>query len=55
MRIYYIAKLAEKKDTAASNGLTYAVERFKGQALFGTITFKKSERSELAALAADLL
>jgi PhoH-like ATPase len=39
----------------ASNGLTYVVERFKGQELFGNVTFVKSERSELAALAAALL
>ncbi len=39
----------------ASNGLTYVVERFKGQELFGNVTFVKSERSELAALAAKLL
>lgn len=40
---------------AASNGLTNLVERFKGQALFGHVTFTKSERSALAALASDLL
>jgi PhoH-like ATPase len=40
---------------AASNGLTNLVDRFKGQPLFGHITFTKSERSPLAALAADLL
>ncbi|MDE2039420.1 MAG: PhoH family protein [Elusimicrobia bacterium] len=40
---------------ASSNGLTYLVERFKGQALFGHLTFTKSERSPLAALASDLL
>ena len=40
---------------AASNGLTNLVERFKGQHLFGHVTFTKSERSELAALASDLL
>ncbi|MCK5534888.1 PhoH family protein, partial [bacterium] len=40
---------------AASNGLSYVVERFKGQKLFGNVTFVKSERSELAALAAALL
>lgn len=40
---------------AASNGLTNLVERFKGQALFGHVTFTKSERSPLAALASDLL
>lgn len=40
---------------AASNGLTNLVERFKGQGLFGHVTFTKSERSMLAALASDLL
>ncbi len=40
---------------AASNGLTNLVERFKGQSLFGHVTFTKSERSQLAALASDLL
>jgi PhoH-like ATPase len=40
---------------ASSNGLTYLVERFKGQHLFGHLTFTKSERSPLAALASDLL
>jgi len=40
---------------AASNGLTNLVERFKGQGLFGHVTFTKSERSVLAALASDLL
>jgi len=40
---------------ASSNGLTYLVERFKGQALFGHVTFTKSERSPLAGLASDLL
>ena len=40
---------------AASNGLTYIVERFKGQNIFGHLTFSKSERSNLASLAAELL
>ena len=40
---------------AGSNGLTNLVERFKGQSLFGHVTFTKSERSALAALASDLL
>ncbi|MEK7382486.1 MAG: PhoH family protein [Elusimicrobiota bacterium] len=40
---------------ATSNGLTNLVERFKGQHLFGHVTFTKSERSLLAALASDLL
>ena len=40
---------------ASSNGLTYLVERFKGQSLFGHVTFSKSERSNLAALSSELL
>ncbi|MCS7151679.1 MAG: PhoH family protein [Endomicrobia bacterium] len=39
----------------SSNGLVYLVDRFKGQEIFGHINFTKSERSELAALAAELL
>jgi PhoH-like ATPase len=40
---------------ASSNGLTYVVERFKREPIFGHITLLKSERSELASLAARLL
>jgi len=40
---------------ASSNGLTNLVERFKRQPIFGHVTFTKSERSPLAALASDLL
>jgi len=40
---------------ASSNGLTNLVERFKGQEIYGHLTFTKSERSALAALAAELL
>ncbi|MFH1367784.1 MAG: PhoH family protein [Elusimicrobiota bacterium] len=40
---------------ASSNGLTYIVERFKGQDIFGHLSFTKSERSRLAALASELL
>lgn len=40
---------------ATSNGLTYVVERFKEQPLYGHITLAKSERSRLASLAAELL
>ena len=39
----------------ASNGLTYIVDRMKGQKLYGHITFSKTERSSLAALVAELL
>ncbi len=40
---------------AESNGLTWLVERFKGQLLSGHITLIRGERSELAELAANLL
>ena len=40
---------------ASGNGLSYAVDKFKGQRIFGHVTLAKSERSELAALAAGLL
>jgi PhoH-like ATPase len=40
---------------ASSNGLTYLVEAFKSQPIFGHVTLQKSERSELAELAAELL
>ena len=38
-----------------SNGLTYMVDRFKGQKNYGHITFTKTERSRLADLASNLL
>ncbi len=40
---------------AESNGLTWLVERFKGQTLAGHVTLQRGERSELAELAANLL
>ena len=40
---------------AESNGLTWLVERFKGQPLAGHVTLQRGERSELAELAANLL
>ncbi|KAM3091183.1 PhoH family protein [Phormidesmis sp. 146-12] len=40
---------------AASNGLTYVVERFKEEAIAGHITLLKGERSDLADRAAILL
>ena len=39
----------------SSNGLSYMVERLKGNALVGHVTLAKSERSELASLAAEKL
>lgn len=38
-----------------SNGLTYLVEKFKGQPLYGHVTLSRTERSDLAALAARIL
>lgn len=40
---------------SASNGLSYSVERLKGQGIAGHITLTKGERSALAELAANLL
>ena len=40
---------------AQSNGLSYMIEKVKGQALYAHITLEKGERSELANLANDLL
>jgi PhoH-like ATPase len=40
---------------AESNGLTWLVERFKGQSLAGHVTLMRGERSPLAELAANLL
>lgn len=39
----------------SSNGLSYIVEKMKGLPLVGHVTLAKSERSELASLAASLL
>lgn len=38
-----------------SNGLTYAVEKFKKEAIAGHVTFKKGERSKLATIASKIL
>jgi PhoH-like ATPase len=38
-----------------NNGLTYLVEKFKGQKISGHVKLEKGERSGLAQLAADLL
>ena len=40
---------------AASNGLAHAIERLKGQTIAGHVTLSKTERSELASLAAEVL
>ncbi|TVQ50757.1 MAG: PhoH family protein [Phycisphaerales bacterium] len=39
----------------SSNGLSYLVERMKGQGISGHITMAKTERSSLASLAAEIL
>jgi PhoH-like ATPase len=38
-----------------SNGLTFTISRFSNQPIFGHMFLEKTERSELAALAADIL
>jgi PhoH-like ATPase len=38
-----------------SNGLTYLIDKMKGQDLYAHITLEKGERSQLAELASDLL
>ncbi len=40
---------------SSSNGLSYAIEKMKGVRLFGHVTLAKSERSELASIAASRL
>ncbi len=40
---------------ASSNGLTYTAERLKGRSLVGHIMLTRSERSDIASLAADAL
>lgn len=40
---------------SSSNGLTYLVEKFKGERIAAHVTLTKGERSELAELAAHLL
>ncbi len=40
---------------SSSNGLSYAIEKLKGQTIYGHVTLSKSERSPLSAIAADFL
>jgi PhoH-like ATPase len=40
---------------ASSNGLTYVVDKFRGERIAGHVTLTKGERSALAELAANLL
>ncbi|MEX0745221.1 MAG: PhoH family protein [Phycisphaeraceae bacterium] len=50
-----IAQIDNPYLDSSSNGLSYMVERLKGQALVGHITLAKSERSDLASLVVDKL
>ncbi len=38
-----------------SNGLTYLIDKMKGQGIYAHVTLEKGERSQLAELASDLL
>ena len=38
-----------------SNGLTYIVNKFRKQSIYGHMFLDRTERSELASIAADLL
>jgi PhoH-like ATPase len=40
---------------SASNGLNFVIEKFKNQQVFGHVILHKSERSDLSALASELL
>ena len=40
---------------SSSNGLSYTIDRMKGQGAVGHVTLAKSERSELASLAIERL
>ncbi len=40
---------------AASNGLAHVIERMKGQRIAGHVTLAKTDGSELASLAAEIL
>tara|TARA_B100000214_G_C23502614_1_gene416855 strand:- start:270 stop:518 length:249 start_codon:yes stop_codon:yes gene_type:complete len=40
---------------AVSNGLTYAVEKFKKYGISGHVSLLKGERSKLATLASEIL
>ena len=50
-----IAQIDNPYVDAASNGLAYVVERFKGEAIAGHIILHRGERSNLAARASELL
>ena len=38
-----------------SNGLSYLIEKMKGQRMYAHVNLEKGERSDLADLASDLL
>jgi PhoH-like ATPase len=38
-----------------SNGLTYLIDKMKGQPIYGHVTLERGERSHLAELAANVL
>jgi PhoH-like ATPase len=40
---------------ASSNGMSHLIDRMKGQRLSGHVTLSKTERSDLASLAAEIL
>ncbi len=48
-----IAQIDNPYLDASSNGLSYIVEKLKGEPIVGTVMLEKSERSELASLAAS--
>lgn len=48
-----IAQIDNPYLDSSSNGLSFMVERLKGEALVGHVTLAKTERSELASLAAE--
>jgi PhoH-like ATPase len=50
-----IAQIDNPYLDSSSNGLSYLVERLKGEPICGHITLAKSERSQLASLAAERL
>jgi len=50
-----IAQIDNPYLDSASNGLSYLIERLKRAGIVGHVTLRKSERSDLASLVADLL
>lgn len=50
-----IQQIDSKRMDELSNGLSYAIEKFKGYSLYGHVTLTKGERSELATLASEIL